>query len=74
VPDPVALDNYPLAFELVDIPRYTLNSLLVVAAAVPLTLLFASWTGFAMTRLSRRAAGPPAAGPPGCWWRCRWSP
>jgi multiple sugar transport system permease protein len=57
VPDPVALDNYRRAFELVDIPRYTLNSLLVVAAAVPLTGLFASWAGFAMTRLSRRAAG-----------------
>jgi multiple sugar transport system permease protein len=29
----------------------------VVAAAVPLTVLFASWAGFAMTRLSRRATG-----------------
>jgi multiple sugar transport system permease protein len=57
VPGPVALDNYRRAFELVDIPRYTLNSLLVVAAAVPLTVLFASGAGFAMTRLSRRAAG-----------------
>lgn len=28
IPSPVALDNYPRAFELVDIPRYTLNSYL----------------------------------------------
>lgn len=57
LPSPLTFDNYPRAFELVDIPRYTLNSLLVVAVAVPLTVLFASWAGFAMTRLSRRLAG-----------------
>ncbi len=56
-PDDPTLDNYSRAFELVDLGRYTLNSLLVVALAVPLTLLFASWAGFAMARLPRRAAG-----------------
>jgi multiple sugar transport system permease protein len=57
VPSPVAFDNYPRAFELVDIPRYTINSAIVVAFAVPLTVLFASWAGFALSRLSRRVAG-----------------
>jgi multiple sugar transport system permease protein len=57
VPDPIALDNYPRAFRLVDIPRYILNSLLVAAVTVPLTVLVASWAGFAMTRLPRRLAG-----------------
>jgi multiple sugar transport system permease protein len=57
LPSPLAWGNYERAFDLVDIPRYTLNSLLVVAFAVPLTLLTASWAGFAMARLSRRPAG-----------------
>jgi multiple sugar transport system permease protein len=57
LPSPLAFDNYERAFELVDLPRYTLNSLIVVAAAVPLSVLFASWAGFAMARLPRRAAG-----------------
>ncbi len=57
MPSPIAFDNYPRAFDKVDIPWYTLNSLYVVAVAVPLTVLVASWAGFAMTRVSRRAAG-----------------
>jgi multiple sugar transport system permease protein len=57
VPDDPTLDNYRRAFELVDLARYTFNSALVVAIAVPLTLLFASWAGFAMARVPRRVAG-----------------
>jgi multiple sugar transport system permease protein len=57
VPESPTLDNYERAFELVDLGRYALNSLLVVALAVPLTVLFASWAGFAMARLPRKAAG-----------------
>jgi multiple sugar transport system permease protein len=57
VPDPVALDNYPRAFALVDIPRYIRNSLTVAAAVVPLSVLVASLAGFAMARLPRRLAG-----------------
>ncbi|CAN5335189.1 carbohydrate ABC transporter permease [soil metagenome] len=57
LPSPLAFDNYDRAFELVNIPRFTLNSLIVVAFAVPLTVVFASWAGFAMSRLSRRWAG-----------------
>jgi multiple sugar transport system permease protein len=57
VPDPVALSNYPRAFAVVDIPQYIRNSLLVAAAAVPLTVVVASLAGFAMSRLPRRMAG-----------------
>ena len=54
IPSPVAWENYERAFELVDIPLYALNSLIVAAFAVPLSVLFASWAGFAMSRLSGR--------------------
>jgi len=57
VPWPLAWENFSTAFDLVDIPRYTVNSLVVVAFAVPLTVLTASWAAFAMTRLPRRWAG-----------------
>jgi multiple sugar transport system permease protein len=57
LPSPLAWGNYERAFELVDIPRYTVNSLIVVAFAVPLTVLTASWAAFAMFRLPRRWAG-----------------
>jgi multiple sugar transport system permease protein len=57
VPDPIVLDNYPTAFQQVAIPRYVLNSLLVAAVAVPLTVLVASSAGFSISRLPRRAAG-----------------
>ncbi len=57
IPSPLAWSNYERAFDLVDIPRYTLNSLIVVAFAVPLTVLTASWAAFAMFRLPRRWAG-----------------
>lgn len=56
VPDPLGLGSYGRAFELVDLGRYTLNSLIVVALAVPLTVLVASWAGFAIARLQGRAA------------------
>jgi multiple sugar transport system permease protein len=54
LPWPPAFDNYDRAFDLVDIPRYLLNSTIVAAVVVPLTVLFASWAGFAMAQLSRR--------------------
>jgi multiple sugar transport system permease protein len=57
VPWPLAWENYSTAFDLVDIPRATINSLIVVAFAVPLTVLTASWAAFVMTRLPRRWAG-----------------
>jgi multiple sugar transport system permease protein len=57
VPWPLAFGNYERAIELVDLPRYALNSLMVVGLAVPLTVLFASWAGFAMSQLPKRTAG-----------------
>jgi multiple sugar transport system permease protein len=57
LPSPLAFDNYRRAYDLVNIPRQILNSAIVVVVAVPLTLLFASWAGFAMARLPRRASG-----------------
>ena len=57
LPDRLAPENFARAVELVDIPRYALNSLLLVAIAVPLTVLVASWAGFAMSRMSGRVAG-----------------
>jgi multiple sugar transport system permease protein len=54
IPSPLAWGNYERAFELVDIPRYALNSLVVAAVAVPLSVLFASWAGFALARLPAR--------------------
>jgi multiple sugar transport system permease protein len=54
LPSPLAWGNYDRAFELVDIPRYALNSLIVAAFAVPLSVLVASWAGFAISRLPGR--------------------
>jgi multiple sugar transport system permease protein len=55
VPSDPSFESYRQAFELVDLARYTLNSLLVAALVVPLSVLVASWAGFAMTRLPARA-------------------
>lgn len=51
---PFAFDNYARVAGLVPLYRFALNSLGVSLAAVPLTLLTASWAGFAMTQVSRR--------------------
>lgn len=56
-PSPLATDNYARTFELVDIPRYAANSLIVAAIAVPLAVVIGSWAGFAMTRLRGRWPG-----------------
>ena len=55
LPDPLVFGNYGRAFELVDLARYTLNSLLVAALAVPLAVLVAAFAGYAMAQLPRRA-------------------
>ena len=56
MPWPPTTAAYERAFELVDLGRYSLNSIVVAAVTVPLTLLVASWAGFAMTRLAARTA------------------
>lgn len=47
------LDNVRRLFDVLPVGRYTFNSLLVVGAAVPLTVLVSSWAGYAMARLPR---------------------
>ena len=54
LPDPVVFGNYGQVFELVDLGRYTVNSLIVAAVAVPIAVLAAAWAGFAMSQLSPR--------------------
>jgi multiple sugar transport system permease protein len=56
LPDPVVFSNYERAVDLVGLGRATVNSLLVAAIAVPLSVLVASWAGFALAQLSRRLA------------------
>lgn len=55
IPAEPTLDSFARAFELVDLERQFLNSALVAGIAVPLTVLVASWAGFAMTLVGRRA-------------------
>lgn len=47
-------DNYTAIFTLLPMTRYTLNSLIVVLVAIPLTLLTASLAGFAIDQLPDR--------------------
>ena len=55
VPSPAGFDAYGDAFDLVDLGRQVLNSLVVAAFAVPLSVLVAAWAGFAIARLPQRA-------------------
>jgi multiple sugar transport system permease protein len=55
LPSRLTLDNFTRLFSSVQLGRYTFNSLLVVLVAIPLTLLTASWAGFAMARLPQPA-------------------
>jgi multiple sugar transport system permease protein len=54
IPTPPSLASIEEAFRLEPLAGQTLNSLLVVAVAVPLSVLCASWAGFAMTQLPPR--------------------
>jgi multiple sugar transport system permease protein len=54
VPDPIAWSNYLRVFDLVPLGTYVLNSLFVVAVAVPLTVVTASWAGFAIAQMSSK--------------------
>ncbi len=47
------LANYGRVLALLPIGRYTLNSLLVVCLALPVTLVVSSWAGLGMARLPR---------------------
>lgn len=53
---PFSFKNYWSAlFQYTPLGKYLLNSMVVVVIAVPLTVITASWAGFAMSQLSRRA-------------------
>lgn len=52
---PFSFENYGVAlYRYAPLFKYLLNSLFVVVIAVPLTVITASWAGFAMSQLSRR--------------------
>jgi len=53
IPSPLAWENYRQVFEIVPAARFALNSLLVVAAATPLTIFFSSMAGFAISQMTR---------------------
>jgi multiple sugar transport system permease protein len=55
LPAPVAWSNYAQVFELLPMARFLANSLLVTAVAIPLTVVVASWAGFAIAQLPARA-------------------
>jgi multiple sugar transport system permease protein len=54
LPDPIVLDNYASVFSILPFGTYLLNSLVVVAVAVPLTIVTSSMAGFALAQLTRR--------------------
>jgi multiple sugar transport system permease protein len=54
VPSPLSTTSYERAFDLVDLARYTVNSLVVATLTVPLAVLVASWAGFAFLLVGGR--------------------
>ncbi|MEZ4499864.1 MAG: carbohydrate ABC transporter permease [Thermomicrobiales bacterium] len=54
IPSPLAWENYTAVFDAVNAARFAINSLIIVVFATPLTILFASLAGFAISQLSRR--------------------
>lgn len=52
IPQGASWSNYRSVFAFVPLARYLLNSLLIVALAVPITVLVASWAGFAIAAAS----------------------
>jgi len=57
VPDPVSAEGYATAIDLGGLLRASMNSLIVVAVAVPLSVLVAALAGFALAQVSRRVTG-----------------
>lgn len=56
-PNPVAWENFEHLFALLPFSQYAMNSLLLTIIALPLTLLTASWAGFAMAQAPGRWGG-----------------
>lgn len=61
VPSPMSVEGYRQAIALGGLGRAMVNSLVVCAIAVPVSVVVASMAGFAMARVSRRVAGAVAA-------------
>ena len=55
LPERPTLENFERMWELAPLGRSTLNSLVVAALGVPLTVVTASWAGLGMARLPRPA-------------------
>ncbi|HEV2109648.1 MAG TPA: carbohydrate ABC transporter permease [Thermomicrobiales bacterium] len=51
VPEPIAWENYPAVFELLPLWRFAANSIFVAVIAVTVTVVVASWAGFALAQL-----------------------
>ena len=52
---PLTFDNYARIFDILPFARYIVNSLFVTISGVLLTLVTASWAGFGMSLLGRKA-------------------
>ncbi len=57
IPEAASTESYQRAAAMGGLVRAGVNSLVVAAVAVPLSVVVASLAGFALTRLSRRAVG-----------------
>lgn len=55
IPRDATWSNFKTVFAFVPLGRHLVNSLLVVAVAVPVTVLIASWAGFAIATATPRA-------------------
>jgi len=51
LPNPISWDNYAQVFQMVEMGRYMVNTLVVELMAVPVTLLVSSLAGFALSQL-----------------------
>lgn len=54
VPEGAGWSNYRYVFSFVPLGRYLLNSLFIAAVAVPITVVLASWAGFAIASSTPR--------------------
>jgi multiple sugar transport system permease protein len=61
LPRPVSGESYVRAFDLVDLARHAVNSLVVAALTVPLAVVVAAWAGFALVLVAGRTRATFAA-------------
>ena len=56
-PNPLSTKSYDSAFDLVDLGRHLVNSVIVAALTVPLAVLVASWAGLGLLLVAGRVRG-----------------